>query len=275
MDEREPRPPLSRRLLMPRVALLAASAVAAVVIVGLILAGVGDSEPPPSRAQAGETPALPPASLALGDGIGDALADIDPHMLGLTFVWTNQALKPTPTPTPPPPPPTATPQPAAPPPAAVPTDPPAPPPPPPPPPPSGCQQAGMNGFASALFSAINSARAQNGMGALSANGCVTYVAQLRSDDMASRGYFSHTSPEGATAFSMLDQHGIAYGWAGENLARNNYPDNESVSVAIRDLMNSPAHRDNILNGNFTQMGVGETTDGAGMKYYVMIFIGPP
>jgi uncharacterized protein YkwD len=103
---------------------------------------------------------------------------------------------------------------------------------------------------------------------------VVYVAQLRADEMASIGQITHNPPSG-DAFSTLSRYGIAYGWAGENLARNNYPDSESVSVAIRDLMNSPPHRENILNGNFTQLGVGATVDGAGMKYYVMIFIGPP
>lgn len=133
----------------------------------------------------------------------------------------------------------------------------------------------MSGFASALFSALNNERTARGLAPLAAHGCVVYVAQLRSNDMASRGYFSHTSPEGATAFSLLDQYGVPYGWAGENLARNNYPDDQSVAVAIRDLMNSTAHRANILSGNYTHLGVGAAVDGAGMKYYTMIFIGPP
>ena len=183
-----------------------------------------------------------------------------------------EALKPTPTPTPEP---TATPQPPAPPPPSnpQPTDPP--PPPPPPPPTSGCTSIGMNGFATALFNAINNERTTRGIPALAANGCVNYVAQSRSEDMAANNYFSHTSPSGATAFSLLDANNVGYGWAGENLARNNYPDNEAVGIAIRDLMNSPGHRDNILSGNYTMIGVGFANDGAGMKYFTMVFTGPP
>ena len=113
------------------------------------------------------------------------------------------------------------------------------------------------------------------MSSLALHGCAVYVAQLRSDDMASIGYFSHTSPTGDTAFSLLDAFLVPHGWAGENLARNNYPDNESVGVAIRDLMASEGHRANILNANYTSMGVAVAFDGEGMKYFTMIFMGPP
>jgi uncharacterized protein YkwD len=133
----------------------------------------------------------------------------------------------------------------------------------------------MAGYASDLFSAINNERVQNGMAALAADGCVTFVAQLRSDDMAARDYFSHSSPEGTGAFDLLDANGVPHGWAGENLARNNYPDAEAVGVAIRDLMASQGHRDNILSGNYTALGVGYADDGTGMKYFTMVFIGPP
>ena len=127
----------------------------------------------------------------------------------------------------------------------------------------------------AMFDAINNERTQLGMPALTAHGCVVYVAQARSDDMASRSYFSHSSPEGETAFSLLDSYGVAYGWAGENLARNNYPLDESVSVSIRDLMASEGHRANILSEHYTHLGVAAVNDGSGMMYYTMLFIGPP
>ena len=144
-----------------------------------------------------------------------------------------------------------------------------------PPPAAGCPTAPMYGYGQALFNAINDARAQNGMGPLAADGCVTYVAQIRSDDMATRGYFAHESPDGSSAFSLLDAYGVPSGWAGENLARNNYPEDQTVAVAIRDLMASPPHRENILNPNYTAMGVAAALDGTGIYYYTMIFIGPP
>ncbi len=130
----------------------------------------------------------------------------------------------------------------------------------------------MSGFASSLFSAINGERTQSGMPALAAHGCATYVAQLRASDMASRNYFSHTSPEGSTAFSLMDQYGVPYHSAGENLAFNTYPENETLAIAIRDLMASPPHRENMLNGGWTHLGVGAAMGGNDAKYYVMVFI---
>jgi uncharacterized protein YkwD len=145
----------------------------------------------------------------------------------------------------------------------------------PPPPAPNCPTASMAGFALDLFNDINSERANAGESALAADGCVTYVAELRSNDMATRNYFSHTSPDGTGAFDLLDAYGIPHGWAGENLARNNYPDDQSVAVAIRDLMASQGHRDNILSTNYTALGVAAVNDGTGMWYYTMVFIGPP
>ena len=138
----------------------------------------------------------------------------------------------------------------------------------------------MNGYAQDLFDAINGQRAENGVPALVLDSCVVYVAQVRSDDMAARNYFSHTDPnEGpeasALAFRLLDKFGVPHGWAGENLARNNYPDGETVAVSIRDLMASPDHRANILSTHYTAMGVAMADDGNGMKYFTMIFVGPP
>jgi uncharacterized protein YkwD len=131
----------------------------------------------------------------------------------------------------------------------------------------------MGGFAMALFNAINGQRVSRGLPALQAHGCVVYVAQLRSNDMAANNYFSHTGLDGSTAFSLLDAHNVPHGWSGENLARNNYPNDQTVAIAIRDLMASPPHAANILAANYTHLGVGFADDGAGMKYFTMIFIG--
>jgi uncharacterized protein YkwD len=101
------------------------------------------------------------------------------------------------------------------------------------------------------------------------------IARVRSLDMAINVYFSHTSPvTGDTAFSLMDRYSVSYGWAGENLAKNNYPDAETVAVAAEALWNSPSHRDNILNSHYTHAGVALAVDGAGMKYFTVVFIGP-
>ena len=120
---------------------------------------------------------------------------------------------------------------------------------------------------------LNAERAAAGLPALAVDANLVTIARIRSSDMAVRGYFSHTSPEGQSAFTLLDEWGVPYSWAGENLARNNYPLEETVAVAVRDLMASPPHRANILNPNYTRVGVGYAEDGSGMRFYTVVFVG--
>ena len=92
--------------------------------------------------------------------------------------------------------------------------------------------------------------------------------------MAALGYFSHTSPSGATAFSLMAQYGYTYLIAGENIARNNYPDAQSASTAMAGFMSSAGHRTNILDSRFTRVGIAVATGADGMKYFAVIFSGP-
>jgi uncharacterized protein YkwD len=91
--------------------------------------------------------------------------------------------------------------------------------------------------------------------------------------MAAQNYFSHTSPSGETAFTLMEAYGFKYALAGENIARNNYPDADSVKVAMDGFMNSPGHRQNILEPRFTKVGVGFALGSDGMKYYAVVFGG--
>jgi uncharacterized protein YkwD len=124
-----------------------------------------------------------------------------------------------------------------------------------------------------LIRRLNEERVAAGLSALALDTDLVVIARIRSNDMADRGYFSHTSPEGQSAFTLLDQWGIPYSWAGENLARNNYPSAETVTVAVRDLMASPSHRANIFNPNYTRVGVGYTENNDGRHYYTVILVG--
>ena len=124
-----------------------------------------------------------------------------------------------------------------------------------------------------MFAAHNQLRAASGIAALQLDGTLSAAAAQRAQDMASRGYFAHTSPTGETAFSILDAFAYGYALAGENIARNNYPQNQSVGVAMDGFMNSPGHRANILEPAFTRVGIGVATDASGMIYYAVIFAG--
>ncbi len=98
----------------------------------------------------------------------------------------------------------------------------------------------------------NQERAAQALPALVTNERLTKAAQAKADDMAARGYFSHTTPEGRTPWYWLEQAGYSYGQAGENLAVNYY-ESETVTTA---WMQSPAHRANILRPEFSEIGIG-------------------
>jgi uncharacterized protein YkwD len=124
-----------------------------------------------------------------------------------------------------------------------------------------------------MFSSHNSERARGSIAALRIDSALVQIARQRATDMATKGYFAHTSPSGETAFSILARAGYRYASAGENIARNNYPDGQSVSVAMTGFMNSSTHRYNIMDPGFTAVGIGSVVAQDGMKYYAVVFAG--
>lgn len=123
------------------------------------------------------------------------------------------------------------------------------------------------GEAQAL-SLLNQDRAASGLPALKANSQLTRLAENYAIDMIKRGYFSHYSPEGQSPFDRMNQAGISYRTAGENLAQN-----VSVTAAEKAFMNSSGHRANILNSSFTEVGIGVVHSPDGSVYVVQEFIG--
>ncbi|MFI2434969.1 CAP domain-containing protein [Streptomyces sp. NPDC018693] len=98
---------------------------------------------------------------------------------------------------------------------------------------------------------VNEERAKVGCGALAANSALTELAQNFSEDMAARGFFDHTDPDGNTPWDRAEKAGIS-SLGGENIARG-----QADAAAVMDAwMNSPGHRANILNCDFKTLGVG-------------------
>src|SRR4051812_31674956 len=71
---------------------------------------------------------------------------------------------------------------------------------------------------SSILSAVNAERARAGLNALSTNSQLQVAAQMKAEDMASRNYFAHNSPEGQTPWDLMAKVGYNWSWAGENLA---------------------------------------------------------
>ena len=109
-----------------------------------------------------------------------------------------------------------------------------------------------------VFKLMNEDRVDNGLEPLNCSISLVEVARLHSEDMSVRGYFSHVNPEGEQPWDRLERYGVT-NWqtAGENIARGDM----TPAVVERAWMNSPGHRANILNPNYTHIGVGVFRDG--------------
>lgn len=97
----------------------------------------------------------------------------------------------------------------------------------------------------------NNNRVQNKLNSLAQNTVLQMAAQKKANDMAAKGYFAHTSPDGKSPWFWFKEVGYDFQYAGENLAVN-FVDSQDVDTA---WMNSPGHRANILNGKFTEIGI--------------------
>ena len=128
-----------------------------------------------------------------------------------------------------------------------------------------------------LFSLTNQDRASNGVRSLGGNGTLGGIGEGsryngcgfpvngRSVDMIQRNYFAHPilNCGGQYVFSMMQAFGVHYQSAGENIGWNTYGDAGSAASQINSaFMNSPDHRANILNANFTALGIGSDNSGS-------------
>jgi uncharacterized protein YkwD len=106
-------------------------------------------------------------------------------------------------------------------------------------------------YSSALVDLANGERRTATLGELKVNPLLEKAAALKAEDMATKSYFAHYSPEGVSPWYWMRQAGYNYLYAGENLAID-FSDSIDVSRA---WMNSPTHRANVLNGHYTEIGI--------------------
>jgi uncharacterized protein YkwD len=139
--------------------------------------------------------------------------------------------------------------------------------------PAAPAQVGLSAVENYLLTAINQQRSAAGLTPVQVDGAITGLARSRSNDMAERNYFSHNTPEGKNFLPMMSESKIAYKFAGEILARNNYPDDEAGKIAIDSYLGSSAHKAIMLDGRFSLVGIGYTKSAEdGMQYYTVIFV---
>jgi hypothetical protein len=103
-----------------------------------------------------------------------------------------------------------------------------------------------------LLSGTNAERTSRGLVALTINPKLNSSAAAKAADMRDRDYWAHNTPDGQEPWIFFDAAGYNYQKAGENLAYGF----GSSSATITGWMNSPSHRDNMLDASYTEVGFG-------------------
>ena len=114
-------------------------------------------------------------------------------------------------------------------------------------------------YASQVITLLNEQRVNNGLSPLTADSTLTAAAMQRAAETVI--YFSHTRPNGSRCFTAFDG-----GWRGENIAAGQADPDE----VITGWMNSTGHRKNILEANYTSVGVG-CFNYKGINFWVQCF----
>ncbi|HBF7898452.1 sporulation protein [Clostridioides difficile] len=134
---------------------------------------------------------------------------------------------------------------------------------------SGSTSENFSAYQKEVVDLVNVERAKAGLNPLTLDSSISNVATKKSQDMIDNNYFSHNSPTYGSPFDMLKKFGISYKTAGENIAMGQKTPKEVVNA----WMNSEGHRKNIMNPNFSKIGVGVAQKSGGSIYWTQIFVG--
>ena len=118
-----------------------------------------------------------------------------------------------------------------------------------------------------MLELINEARQKKDLAPLQIDYRLVKIAREKCRDMIRNDYFSHQSPTYGSPFNMFKTMGINYYLAGENIAGA-----PEVKSAHQELMGSKKHRENILDSNYTHVGLGIIAGGRYGKMYAQEFV---
>ncbi len=102
-----------------------------------------------------------------------------------------------------------------------------------------------------LIELTNIEREKKGLSKVVENDALDKAARLKAENMFSENYWAHFAPSGKTPWDFILGSGYHFTFAGENLAKNFYSSQEVVEA----WMNSPTHRDNLLNARYKDIGI--------------------
>lgn len=129
--------------------------------------------------------------------------------------------------------------------------------------------ANFSSYQKQVLDLVNVERTKRGLKSLTLDTKLSNVATMKSQDMIDKNYFDHNSPTYGSPFDMMRKFGVSYRSAGENIAEGQRSPQEVMNA----WMNSEGHRKNILNPNFTTLGVGVAKTSSGRLYWTQMFIG--
>jgi uncharacterized protein YkwD len=110
----------------------------------------------------------------------------------------------------------------------------------------------------AFLGLINAYRTQHGLGALAMQSQLGQAAEAHSQDLADHNRTGHTGSDGSNPQQRIERAGYDWSWWGENV----FWGSASAQVAFDWWKKSPDHNANMLNGNFTQIGIGRAYNAA-------------
>lgn len=126
-----------------------------------------------------------------------------------------------------------------------------------------------------LLDETNQARTSNSLNELTIDTKLNKAAQAKADDMVSRNYWSHTTPDDEAPWVFVDEVNYSYQKVGENLAYGFVTSGETV----RGWMQSTSHRQNILDSAYTEIGFGIASSpdyiGNGQQTVIVALYGRP
>lgn len=132
-----------------------------------------------------------------------------------------------------------------------------------------------NMSSSGLLAATNNQREQNGVTGLQLNSSLSAAAQAKANDMVTRNYWSHNTPDGQQPWVFVENAGYKFQKAGENLA---YGFTTSADT-VTGWMNSATHRENLLDAAYSEVGFGfangESYNSSGPETVVVAMYGRP
>lgn len=120
-------------------------------------------------------------------------------------------------------------------------------------------------FAEQVVELVNQERTKAGLSAVTLDQNIASAALVRTKEIETS--FSHTRPNGSKFSTALTEQGVTFKAAGENIAWGQ----KSPEAVMQAWMNSEGHRANILNKNFTKIGVGYYQNAAGRNFWTQLF----